>query len=155
KDEVIGMFSKTVENDVLDTYTAKSITITQCTNAQLSDASHNTSPVVDITSTKKLTIISPDTVGGTIGWYIENGSHDLKSIRANNATDAGVRIKAGANTNSVSWNNISGNGIGLDVLSNTNTLKGGTVGPNSGVGVHFGSAATGNTLSGATIQGNT
>src|SRR5262249_5430791 len=51
KDEVIGMFSKTVENVVLDNYTAKSMTITQCTSATLT-AKYSNQPVWDITANK-------------------------------------------------------------------------------------------------------
>jgi hypothetical protein len=145
--EVIGLFSKTTENVVMDGN--KSITITQCTNAQIT-ALDPSKPVIQITDTKPLTIISPDTVGGTIGWDLVTGGHTLKSIRANNATVAGVRIEAASNSNKVSWNRIDNNAIGIDVLGGSNTLTGGSLTGNTGVGVHLG--GTKNTMSGATIQ---
>jgi parallel beta-helix repeat protein len=149
QNEVIGLSSNTTENLVLDG--AKAIVITQCDSARVT-AADNSKPVWQITNTKKLLIIGPDSVGGTIGWELLSGGHELKSIRANGASVAGVRISS--NGNAVSWNAIAGNPIGLDVLGSTNVLKGSTIGPNSGSGVHFGPAATGNSLSGATIQDN-
>lgn len=146
KDEVIGLFAKTTENVVLDNYTAKSMTITQCTNASATSW--------DLTANKKLLIIGPDSTGGAIGWYLETGGHELKSIRSNGASTAGVRIKAGANGNSISFNNVASGGIGIDVLSNSNILKSGTIGPNAGAGVHIGPGNTGNSASGMTIQKN-
>ena len=150
KAEVIGMYSKTTENVVLDTYSALSMTITQCESAQLT-AANSSAPVWWLTSTKKLLIIGPDSVGGTIGWWVQFGTHELKGIRANGASEAGVRVSS--NGNAVSFNNIAGTGIGLDVLGNNNTFKSGTIGPNAG-GVHIGAGKTGNTVSGATIQDN-
>jgi hypothetical protein len=153
KAEVIGMFSKTTENVLLDSYTAKSMTITQCASAQLT-AADGTKPVWDITANKKLLIIGPDSVGGTIGWYLETGGHELKAIRSNGASVAGLRTKSGANSNIISFNNVASSGIGIDLLSNSNALKSGTIGPNSGAGVHIGSGNTGNNVSGMTIQNN-
>ncbi len=146
--EVIGMFSKTTENLVLNG--TKSLTITQCESAQVT-AKDSGLPVWQITTSGKLLIIGPDSVGGTIGWELVTGGHTLKSIRANGATVAGVRVSS--NGNSVSFNNIAGTGIGLDVLGSNNTFKSGTIGPNAG-GVHIGAGKTGNTVSGATIQDN-
>jgi hypothetical protein len=111
-------------------------------------------PVWNITSTGKLTIVGPDSVGGTIGWRVAgNGGHTLKSIRANGASQYGVLITS--NGNSVSWNNVSGNGpgAGIRVEGGSNTLKGGTVGPNTGDGVQL--VGTFNNLSGATVESNT
>ena len=62
-------------------------------------------------------------------------------------------MRVSSNGNKVSFNNIAGTGIGLDVLGNNNTFKSGTIGPNAG-GVHIGPGKTGNSLSGATIQDN-
>ena len=145
---VIGLFSKTTEN--LDLGGTKSLTITQCESAQVTAADSGKS-VWKITTTGKLLIIGPDSVGGTIGWELVTGGHELKSIRANGATVAGVRVSS--NGNKVSFNNIAGTGIGLDVLGSSNTFKSGTIGPNAG-GVHIGVGKTGNSVSGATIQDN-
>ena len=152
QNEVIGLFSKTTENVTLDTWYSKSMTITQCTSAQVT-AADSSKPVWDITSTKKLLIIGPDSVGGKVGWLIEGqGGHELKSIRSNGASEAGVRILT--NGNSVSFNNVASGGIGIDVQGNSNTLKSGTIGPNSGAGVKIGAGKTGNNVSGMTIQNN-
>jgi hypothetical protein len=153
KDEVIGMFSKTTENVLLDNYTAKSMTITQCSSAQIT-AANSGYPAWKLTANKKLLIIGPDSVGGTIGWDLVTGGHELKSIRSNGATVAGLRTESGANSNNISFNNVASTGIGIDLLSNSNTLKSGTIGPNSGAGVHIGSGNTGNNVSGRTIQQN-
>ena len=59
-------------------------TITQCTVAQLTAAANR--PVVDISSTGTITIISLDTVGGTIGWRVGTDGHDLKSVLAIDAS---------------------------------------------------------------------
>src|SRR5262249_6437389 len=53
KDEVIGMFSKTTENVLLGNYTAKSMTITQCTNAQITAANANY-PVWKLTANRPM-----------------------------------------------------------------------------------------------------
>ena len=148
--EVIGLFANTTENLLLDG--SKSLTITQCTVARVTGAGSD-HPVWNITSTGKLTIIGPDSVGGSIGWRVAgNGGHNLKSIRANGASQYGVLITS--NSNSVSWNDVSGNGNGtatrgIRVEGGTNTLKGGTVGPNNGDGVQL--IGSSNNLSGSTI----
>lgn len=147
--EVIGMYSKTTENVVLNG--SKSLTITQCESAQIT-AANSALPVWKITSTGKLLIIGPDSVGGTVGWELVTGGHTLKSIRSNGASVAGVRVSS--NSNDVSFNNISSSGIGLDILGSSNKFKSGTIGPNTGGGVHIGAGKTGNSVSGATIQDN-
>jgi parallel beta-helix repeat protein len=153
--EVIGLFANTTENLTLDG--SKSLTITQCTVARVT-AANSSYPVWNITSTGKLTIIGPDSVGGTIGWQVGgNGGHTLKSIRANGASVDGVLITS--NSNSVSWNDVSGNGngsataAGIRVQGSSNTLKGGTVASNKGDGVQL--TGNSNELSGSTIQSNT
>jgi uncharacterized repeat protein (TIGR01451 family) len=151
--EVIGLFANTNENLLLDG--AKSLTITQCTVARVTGAAG--SPVWNITSTGKLTISGADSVGGSIGWRVAgNGGHNLKSIRANGATKYGVQIVS--SSNSVSWNDVSGNGTaisdaGIRVEGSSNTLKGGTVGSNKGDGVQL--IGNSNTLSGSNIVSNT
>jgi hypothetical protein len=149
--ETIGMFGNTVENVTLDG--AKTLKITQCTSARIT-AANSGLPVWNITSTGKLTIVGPDSVGGNIGWWVQgNGGHTLKSVRANGASQYGILVAS--NTNNVSWNDVSGNGpgAGVRVTGNSNILKGGTVGPNNGDGVQL--VGNTNTLSGATVQSNT
>ena len=148
--EVIGLFGKWSENVTLGG--AKTLKITQCTSAQIS-AANGALPVWNVTSTGKLTIQGPDSLNGTIGWRVENGPHDLKAVRANNASQYGILVISSGN--SVSWNAVAGNGpgAGIRVEGDTNLLKGGTVGPNKGDGVQL--IGKSNTLSGATIQSNT
>ena len=150
--EIIGMFGNTVENVNLGG--TKSMKITQCTLARIT-AANNALPVWNITSTGKLTIQGPDSVGGTIGWLIANpsgGPHTLKSVRANGASIWGIRINS--DKNSVSWNDVSGNGPpgGILVVGNSNILKGGTTGPNTGDGIKV--TGDSNTVSGASADGN-
>jgi hypothetical protein len=149
--QVIGLFSKTIENVVLGG--AKTLTITQCTLARIT-AAQDSEPVMNITSTGKLTIIGPDTHGGTIGWRVGgNGGHTLKSIRADGATQYGVQVLS--SSNGISWNSLNGNAVGLRVEtgSNSNTLSGGNVSSNTGDGVQI--AGNNNTLQGAKIESNT
>ncbi len=155
--EIIGMFGNTVENVNLGG--TKSMKITQCTLASIT-AANNALPVWNITSTGKLTIQGPDSVGGTIGWWIHNasgGPHTLKSVRANGASQDGILVAS--NGNSVTWNDASGNGsgaatdAGVRATGNSNTLKGGDTGPNNGDGIQL--AGNSNNLSGATADSNT
>jgi hypothetical protein len=151
--ETIGMFGNTVENVNLGG--AKTLKITQCTSARIT-AANSSLPVWNITSTGKLTIQGPDSVGGTIGWLIANlsgGPHTLKSVRANGASVWGIRINS--NGNNVSWNDVSGNGPpgGVLVVGSSNILKGGTTGPNTGDGIRI--TGNSNNLSGATADSNT
>ncbi len=153
--EVIGIFGKFIENVVLGDHDGtdgdKTLKITQCTSAQFT-AADNSKPVFDITSTGVLTIVSPDSVNGSIGWRVETDGHSLKSIRANDATGPGVLVLG--NLNSISWNEIAGNAVGIQVEGTGNDLRGGTVQKNTGDGVWFTSTATGNILQGATVQLN-
>ena len=150
KDEVIGLFSKTTENVVLDNYTARSMTITQCESAQVT--SPNASPAWRLTANKKLLIIGPDAVAGNYGWLLESGGHELKSIRANNATVAGVNIGPLSNSNKIGWNRIDGNATGIEVAGDSNTLTGGSLTSNTGVGVHFAVGANNNILQTAKVE---
>jgi hypothetical protein len=147
--EVIGLYSKTTENVLLDG--TKSLTITQCQSAQVS-AAVSTKPVWDVTSTGKLTIVGPDAVGGAIGWLIESGGHDIKSVRATNGSAYGIKI-TGSN-NSVSYNSVSGSPVGIRLEGNANDLRGGTVSSNT-TGVEIGPTATGNVFRTATVGPNT
>ena len=131
------------------------MTITQCTNARVT-ALDPTKPVWTISSSKPLLIIGPDALGGTIGWQINTGGHDLKGLRANGASLYGIQV-VGSN-NKVAWNSVSGNGgdpnsAGVRVESNGNNLRGGTVSGNTGDGVQI--AGGTNILNGATVQSNT
>jgi parallel beta-helix repeat protein len=147
--EVIGLYSKTTENVLLDG--AKSMTITQCQSAQIT-AAIKTKPVWDITSTGKLTIVGPDAAGGTIGWLIESGGNDIKSVRSTGGTTYGIKI-TGSN-NSVSFNSVSGSPVGIRVEGNANDLRGGTVSGNT-TGIEIGPNATGNAFRTATVGPNT
>src|SRR5262249_13994444 len=155
---VIGLFGKWKENVTLGNFPGgapKSLKITQCTSAQIT-AADSTKPVWNITSTGKLLIVGPDSVGGTNGWFLNNasgGPHTLKSVRANGASIWGIRIDSDGNT--VSWNDVSGNGGpgGILVKGNSNTLKGGTTGPNNNDGIKI--TGNNNSVSGATVNGNT
>jgi len=149
---VIGLFGKWKENVNLGG--AKTLKITQCTSAQIT-ALDGSLPVWEVSSTGKLTIVGPDSVGGTIGWLIDNpsgGPHTLKSVRANGASIWGIQINS--DSNSVSWNDVSGNGGpgGILVAGSKNILKGGTTGPNNGDGIKI--TGNSNTVSGATVDSN-
>jgi parallel beta helix pectate lyase-like protein len=147
--ESIGMFGNTTENVSIPT---KTLLITQCTLARIT-AADNGKPVVDISSPDPITIISLDTVGGTVGWLIESSNHDLKSLRATGASSYGILVTG--NSNSVSWNEITSCTVaGIRVEGNLNDLRGGTVDLNPGDGVQLGTTAAGNTFQGATVQQN-
>ena len=112
------MFSQTTENVVLGG--AKSLTITQCTVAKIT-AQDNTQPVWNITSTGALTIIGPDSVGGSIGWRIGTSNHTVKSVRSTGASQYGILVLG--NNNSVTVNSVSSSAVGIRVTGNTNDLR--------------------------------
>jgi hypothetical protein len=145
--EVIGLYSNTTEN--LDLGGSKTLTITQCTLAKVT-AADNGLPVWRIHSTGKLTIIGPDSVGGTVGWLVETNYQTLKSVRAYNASAYGAWIKS--SYNSVSFNSVSGSPVGVRIEGTKNVVKSGTISGN-GTGVEI--AGTANTLSGNTVGPNT
>ena len=133
----------------------KKLTITQCTTARVT-ALDSTKPVWTVSSSKSLLIIGPDAVGGTVGWLISTGGHELKGLRANGASLYGIQV-VGAN-NKVAWNAVSGNGgaansAGVRVQSNGNDLRGGTVSGNTGDGVQI--VGSTNIFQGATVESNT
>ena len=145
--EVIGVFTPTTENIVLGG--SKTLTITEC-GAAKETAADNSKPVWDLKSTGKLTIISPTTYGGTVGWLIETNGNDIKSVRAYNASQYGVRIKG--SSNGVSFNSVSGSPVGVQIDGNSNDVRSGTISGNT-TGVVI--AGSSNSLSGATIGPNT
>jgi hypothetical protein len=153
--EVIGIFGKFTENVVLGDHDLiegdKTLKITQCTSAQFT-AADNAKPVFDVTSTGNLTIVSPDSVNGSIGWRVASDGHHLKSIRANDSFGPGVLVVG--NSNEVSWNEIAGNTVGMQVEGDGNDLRGGTIQENTGDGVWLTATADSNKLQGATIQLN-
>ena len=153
--DVIGIFGKFTENVILGDHDGiegdKTLKITQCTSAQFTAKDKN-KPVFDITSTGNLTIVSPDSVGGSVGWRVATDGHHLKSIRANDSTGPGVLILGSGNE--VSWNAIVENAVGMQVEGDSNDLRGGTIEENAGHGVWFTSTAANNSLQGATIQMN-
>lgn len=146
--EIIGMFSNLTESVTLND--AKTLKITQCTAARLTAANAN-APVVDITSTGKITIVSLETLGGTIGFRVAgNGGHTLKSVRAGQASQFGILVVS--NSNSVNWNSVHDNAVGVGVTGNLNTLSGSRVENNTGDGVQL--SGNTNTLSNPLIQNN-
>lgn len=149
--EVIGLFSSTTENLVLNG--SKSLTITQCTSARVTGESGVQAPVWDVTSTGKLTIVGPDSVGGTIGWRIAgNGGHTIKSLRASGASQYGVLVLS--NSNTVSWNEIKTSPVGLRVEGDSNKLTGGTIQYNTGDGAQLAASANNNTFQVSNVQLN-
>ena len=144
--EVIGVFTPTTENIVLGG--AKTLTITEC-GAAKETAADNSKPVWDVKSTGKLTIISPSTYGGTVGWLVESDGNDIKSVRAYNASQYGVRIKGSGN--GVSFNSVSGSPVGVQIDGGSNDVRSGTISGNT-TGVVI--AGGNNSLSGATIGPN-
>ncbi len=95
--DVIGLFTtncpvpctinSTTENVVLGG--SKTLKITQCTVAKVTAADNNL-PVWTVSSTGVLTIVGPDAFGGTVGWLITNGPHDIKGVRASGASQFGM-----------------------------------------------------------------
>jgi parallel beta-helix repeat protein len=146
--ETIAMYSRTTENAVLGD--GKSLTITQCTNAGIT-AANTALPAWDITTTGKLTIIGPDSVGGTIGWHIATSGHDIRGIRASGASQIGVL--AAGNSNAIAFNSISASPVGLRVQGQSNDVRGGTVSDN-GTGVEITAAAASNVFRTATVRNN-
>ena len=127
-----------------------SLTITQCTVAQLTAASNR--PVVYLTSTGKITIISLDTVGGTIGWRVGTDGHDLKSVLAIGASQFGIFVVG--SHNNISHNSVRSTAVGSGIDGDFNDLRGGTVERNTGDGVQLGAAANNNTFRSANVKTN-
>ena len=146
--ETIAIYSRTTENAVLGG--DKSLTITQCTNAGITAASPAL-PAWDITTTGKLQIIGPDSVGGTIGWRIATGGHDIRGIRATGASQVGVL--AVGSSNAIAFNSISGSPVGLRVMGLSNDIRGGTVSDN-GTGVDLAASAASNVFRTASVRNN-
>ncbi len=144
----ICMFANTVENAKLDG--DLTLKITQCTLARMT-ALDNNAPVVDVTSTGKLTIVGPDTVGGTIGWLVQSSGHELRGLRASGASQYGAWIKG--NDNSVAFNTVSGSPVGIRIEGINNDVRGGTISGNSGDGVQV-AGGPGNKMRGANVQQN-
>ena len=147
--DVIGLFSNTIENLTLGGN--KTLKITQCTTARVTAADPSL-PVWNVTSTGKLTIVGPDSVGGTVGWRIATNGHDIRGLRASNATTYGVLVLS--NQNGVSWNSVTGCPVGIRVEGDSNTLRGGTVSGNAGDGVQLGATANSNSFRTANVQSN-
>ncbi len=147
--EVIGIFSNTVENIILGG--TKSLKITQCTTAQVTAADPNL-PVWNITTTGILTIIGPDSVGGTVGWRIQTDGHDIRGVRATGASLYGIQVIG--DDNEVSFNEATGNGVGVRIEGDDNDVRGGTVSGSTGDGVQIAAGATGNEFRTANVQQN-
>ena len=98
-------------------------------------------------------IIGPDAVGGTVGWLIKTGGHELKGLRASGASQYGIQVVS--SSNKVAWNSVNGNGGDRRQRrdpgrSNGNDLRGGTVSGNTGDGVQI--VGNTNTFQGATVR---
>lgn len=146
--EVIGVFINTNENVSIG---SKALTITQCTRARIT-ALDPTIPTIAISSPDRVLVIGLDTVGGTSGWLLDGGPHEIRSVRASGASEFGIEIVSSGH--SVSWNVVSENGVGIRVQGSNNDLRGGNVEKNFGDGVQFATTAANNVLQGATIQQN-
>jgi Right handed beta helix region len=149
--DVIGIFSNTIENVVLDG--DKTLEITQCTAARVTAAVANL-PVWKLTGIGKLTIIGPDAAGGTIGWSLDTGGHELRAVRATGASLFGIQIGQNSFGNSVSFNSVTASPVGVQIDGDSNIVRGGTVSGSSGDGVVIGSTGSNNTFSGANVQNN-
>jgi hypothetical protein len=145
--DTIGVYTNTYENVNLNG--AKTLTITQCESAKVI-ATDNTLPVWWVHSSGKLTIIGPDSQGGTIGWLVTSNGNDLKAIRAYSASSIGVQITG--NSNSVSFNEVKGSPTGIQVNGNSNTLTNGSIDGN-GAGVVV--AGNNNTIQQMKVYSNT
>jgi hypothetical protein len=147
--EIIGIYHRTLENVSI---ASKALTITQCTVAEIT-ALDPTKPTIDISSPDTILVIGLDTVGGSVGWLLQTDGHELRGVRAEGATDAGIEIAGSGNR--VSWNVIGpDNGVGIKVSGSGNNLRGGAVDKNIGDGVQFSATAQGNVLQGADVTSN-
>ena len=83
--------------------------------------------VVDIRppAPSTITIISLDTVGGTIGWRVGTDSHELRSVRATGASQVGILVVG--NRNSINYNSVRSSAVGIEIDGDCNDLRGGTV----------------------------
>jgi len=147
--QTICMFTNIVENSRLDG--DKTLKVTQCQLAKIT-AADQSEPVVTITSTGVLTIVGPDTIGGTIGWDVLSSDNELRGVRANGASECGIKLEG--DRNRVSWNSVDHNKVGICVTGDNNDLRGGTVELNSADGVQFSTTASNNALHGATVLKN-
>jgi hypothetical protein len=150
--DVIGVFANTVENCELGGSNGdKEVRITQCTRAQAT-AADGSKPVYDITSTKVLTIVGLDTVGGTVGWKVQSSNHTVSGVRASGASQYGIQIIG--NSNVVSFNSVEDNAVGVRIEGDGNDVRGGTVQDNSGDGVVIAAGASSNVFRTATVKNN-
>ena len=145
--DVIGVYGRSTENVLLSG--PNSLTITHCTVAQITAAA---GPVVHITGTGTITIISLDTLGGTIGWRVDTDGHDLKSVRASGASQVGILVVG--DHNSISYNSVRSSAVGIRVEGRFNDHRGGTVEGNAGAGVQRTTGASGNTCRTANVRLN-
>ena len=152
--DVICICRDTTENVVIPTLpgSGADLTITECTTATVRAADPAKPAVVIRNTASNLTIIGPETIGGSIGWCIDPGAsgHALKSVRALSATGCGLLDRGG--NNEISFNLVQGSGVGVCIGAGLTDVRGGTVQSN-GVGVIFDSA-TASSFMGARVQGN-
>jgi hypothetical protein len=132
--------------------------ITECHDAKIV-ARDQAKPAVTINGPGVLTIVGPDTIGGSIGWLIESDNNELKSIGATGASTAGIEVDGDNNT--ININSVSNNGTntfadaGILVNGSFNTLRpGGAVTANCGCGILIDNTASGTAVSGNQSNGN-
>jgi hypothetical protein len=109
-------------------------------------------PVWTLSSTGALTVVSPDAVGGSIGWLIQGDDNDVKSVRSAGASQYGIAITG--NDNRASFNSVTGSPVGVRIEGAGNDVRGGTVSGNYGNGVEIGTTGSLNTFQTANVTGN-
>ena len=148
--DVIGIFSNTIENVVLDG--DKTLEITSHRGSRHGGGFESAG--LEAHRIGKLTIIGPDAAGGTIGWSLDTGGHELRAVRATGASLFGIQIGQNSFGNSVSFNSVTASPVGVQIDGDSNVVRGGTVSGSSGDGVVIGSTGSNNTFSGANVQNN-
>jgi uncharacterized repeat protein (TIGR01451 family) len=147
--DIIGLYSQTLENVTLGG--SKTLTITKCTTGKVTAANPG-QPAWNVTSAGTLLIVGVEGVGGTSAWRIQSGGHDVRGIRGTGASQYGILVLGSGSR--ISYNEASGNLVGIRVEGNSNDLRGGTVSGNGSDGVQLAGSATSNSFQGATVQQN-
>src|SRR5262249_31713294 len=130
--QIIGIYTPSTENIVIDTYAGSSMYITECGSQHIpgrnqggakETGADKTLPLWQITSNKPVTIVGPSALGnGSICWDVESNGNTLKSVRADGC---GTGILVAGNNNLVRGTNDVGSttpnsGDGIDVTGNNN-----------------------------------
>src|SRR5262249_466881 len=130
---------------------SKSLTITKCTTGKVT-AADGSQPAWNVTTSGTLVIIGVEGASGSAAWRIQTGGHDTRGIRGTGASQYGLLVLGSGNK--ISYNEMSGNLVGIRVDGSSNDLRGGTVSGNGSNGVELAAAATSNSFQGATVQQN-